>query len=342
VNRRALFLGPGQLIIEDAEVPVPAPDEVILEVDSYGVCGTDRAIFRGDVPLEPPIVLGHEYSGTIVAAGPEVESPTVGERVCVDPNITCGRCEYCRRGLSHLCANLSPLGIARNGGFAEYCAVPAAYVYPLPVSLALEGAALVEPLACALRGLEQASIEPGDAVVILGAGAVGCLLLQLTSISGAAVVVVAEPDADRRARAVDFGAEIACDSSAETRSIVTERTDGLGADVVIEASGTVDGARLALDLVRRGGRVVWFGVYPQSQMIEINPYTVNENEITIRGSFNNPFTHQAAVTLAASGRIRLNELVSDRVALDQLPSVLDPAAPLPAGKVLVQPTRSRS
>jgi 2-desacetyl-2-hydroxyethyl bacteriochlorophyllide A dehydrogenase len=339
MSRCAVFHGPGQITIEDAQELAPAPDEVILKVDSCGVCGTDRAIFRGDSPLEPPIVLGHEYSGTIVATGSGVESREIGERVCVDPNITCGNCVYCRRGFTHLCSRLSPLGITRNGGFAEYCAVPVGYAYPLPDSLSLEAGALIEPLACALRGLEQASVEAGDTVVILGAGAVGCLLLQLARISGAAATIVAEPDVARRARSADFGADITCDSGAEARTVVMEQTEDIGADVVIEASGTIDGARLTLDLVRRGGRIVWFGVYPESQAIEINPYAVNENEITIRGSFNNPFTHQAAVALAASGRVQLSELVSDRIALDQLPPLLDPAAPLPAGKVLVQPPR---
>jgi 2-desacetyl-2-hydroxyethyl bacteriochlorophyllide A dehydrogenase len=338
VSQWAVFHGPGRVTIEEAEELAPSPDEVIVKVDSCGVCGTDRAIFRGDYPLEAPIVLGHEYSGTIVAIGSGAQSWQLGERVCIDPNITCGSCSYCHRGLSHLCERLSPLGIARNGGFAEYCAVPSAYAYRLPDSLALEAGALIEPLACALRGLEQASVEPGDTVTILGAGAIGCILLQLARISGAAATIVAEPDAARRARSLDFGADSVCDSGDEARTVVMEQTGGLGADVVIEASGTIEGARLSLELVRRGGRIVWFGVYPESQTIEINPYAVNENEITICGSFNNPFTHQAAVALAASGRVRLSELVSERIALDQLPTFLDLAAPLPAGKVLVQPT----
>jgi L-iditol 2-dehydrogenase len=326
------------MTIEETSEPSPAVDELVLKVDSCGICGTDRAIFRGDVSLKPPIVLGHEYSGTIVATGSEVRFREVGERVCVDPNITCGSCVYCRRGLSHLCQRLSPLGISRHGGFAEYSAVPAAYAYSLPETLSLEAGALIEPLACALRGLEQAGVEPGDSVVILGAGAIGCLLLQLSAVSGAAATIVAEPDAARRERASAFGADIVCDSGDEAHAVVMEQTEGIGADVVIEASGTTDGARLALDLVRRGGRVVWFGVYPESQLVEVSPYVINENEITIRGSFNNPFTHQAAVALAASGRLRLPELVTDTITLDQLTVALDPTAPLPAGKVLVRPS----
>jgi L-iditol 2-dehydrogenase len=337
MTRAAIFYGPGRVAIEETDELVPAAEEVLVKVDSCGVCGTDRAIFRGDYPLATPIILGHEYSGTIVAIGAGAEAREIGEHVCIDPNITCGSCAYCRRGLSHLCQRLSPLGISRPGGFAQYSVVPSAHAYGLPDSLTLEAGALVEPLACALRGLEQADVEPGDTVVILGAGPVGCLLLQLVGLSGAAITIVAEPDGARRTRSIDFGADIACDTGDEVRSVVMEQTKGIGADVVIEASGAIAGARSALELVRRGGRLVWFGVYPESQTVEVSPYAINENEITIRGSFNNPFTHQAAVALVASGRIRLAELVSDRITLDQLPTTLDPVAPMPAGKVLVQP-----
>jgi len=336
VIRRAVFLGAGQIAVEEAPELVPAPHQVIVEVAACGICGTDRAIFRGDYPVRAPIVLGHEYAGTVIATGSDVDTVGVGEAVCIDPNVTCRQCTFCRRGLGHLCEDLTPLGIALSGGFAEQSAIPATHVYRVPESLTLEAAALIEPLACSLRGLQQAQVEQGDTVVILGAGAIGCLLLQLSTLSGSAINIVAEPELERRTRARQLGADHVADIG-ELDAVLDEVTGGVGADVVIEASGTLEGARRTLDLVRRGGRVVWFGVYPERECLEIRPYLVNENEITICGSFNNPFTHQAAVALAGSGRIKLDQLISDRIRLDQLHAFLEPGGKPPAGKAIVLP-----
>jgi 2-desacetyl-2-hydroxyethyl bacteriochlorophyllide A dehydrogenase len=337
MSRRAVFFGAGQIEVEQAPDPIPAPHEVIVEVAACGICGTDRAIFRGDYPVRAPIVLGHEYAGTVLATGSDVSTVEVGQTVCIDPNVTCRQCTFCRRGLSHLCQNLTPLGITLSGGFAERSAVPVGNIYRVPESLAVEAAALIEPLACSLRGLQQAHIQQGDIVVILGAGAIGCLLLQLSTLAGSAVNIVAEPELQRRARAKRFGADYATDIGDELEGVLEELTEGVGADVVIEASGTLEGARQTLDLVRRGGHVVWFGVYPESGRLAISPFLVNENEITIRGSFNNPFTHQAAVALAGSGRIKLDQLISDRIRLDQLQGFLEPGGEPPAGKAIVLP-----
>jgi 2-desacetyl-2-hydroxyethyl bacteriochlorophyllide A dehydrogenase len=333
---RAVFLAAGQITVDQAPDLIPAPHQVVVEVAACGVCGTDRAIFRGDYPVRAPIVLGHEYAGTVVAIGSNVDTIGVGEAVCIDPNVTCGQCIFCRRGLSHLCQDLTPLGITLSGGFAEQSAIPATHVYRVPESLTLEAAALIEPLACALRGVQQAQIQQGDTVVILGAGAIGCLLLQLSTLAGSAMNIVAEPEQERRARAKQLGADHVADIG-ELEAVLEGLTGGVGADVVIEASGTLEGARQTLELVRRGGRVVWFGVYPERERLEISPFLVNENEITIRGSFNNPSTHQAAVALAGSGRIKLDQLISDRIRLDQLHGFLEPGAKPPAGKAIVLP-----
>ena len=157
------------------------------------MCGTDRSIFRGDYAVEAPLVLGHEYSGTVVEIGNEVVGFEIGDRVVVDPNVVDDTCFFCRRGLSHLCSGLSPLGVARPGGFAELSAVPARYLYKLPDGVSLSEAALIEPLACCIRGIDQARVSTGDVVVILGAGPIGCFLIQLARMNGAAVVVSVEP-----------------------------------------------------------------------------------------------------------------------------------------------------
>jgi 2-desacetyl-2-hydroxyethyl bacteriochlorophyllide A dehydrogenase len=340
MSASAIFDGPGTIRLSDRDDRSPEAGEAVVEVAACGICGTDRSIFRGEYTVEPPVVLGHEYAGTVVEVGAKVDTLVVGQRICVDPNITCGICMYCRRGLTHLCSHLQPLGIARDGGFARYSHVPARYAYPLPTDVSFEEGALVEPVACCLRGIQQAEIVVGDSVVVLGAGPIGSILLQLALGAGASRVAVVEPHPSRRSHATSLGADITCDP-AEARETIFEWSSGLGADISIEASGRTAGAELALQLVRRGGRIVWFGVYPEVERLDISPYLVNENELTVCGSFNNPFTHQQALAVVAARRLMLTDLVSDRIGLGDLSRALR-AEEGYAGKVLVNPSLSTS
>ena len=172
-------------------------------------------------------------------------------------------------------------------------------------------------------------------MVVLGAGPIGSILLQLALQTGATGAAVVEPNPERRERAAELGAALSCHPEAAVDA-VREWSNGLGADVVIEASGRLEGAQLALQLVRRGGTVVWFGVYPETEPVPVSPYLVNENELTVRGSFNNPFTHAAALGVIAAHRLRLDELISDRLGLDRLAAALE-SGDRYAGKVLVVP-----
>ena len=336
MSASAVFDGPGAIRLVESDRAGPATGEVVIEVAACGVCGTDRSIFRGEYAVASPVVLGHEYAGTVIEIGEGVDSLAAGDRVCVDPNVTCGSCAYCRRGLTHLCSALRPLGISRDGGFARFSHVPARYAYRLPDDVSFEEGALVEPVACCLRGIQQAELFVGDSAVILGAGPIGSILLQLAQATGAAKVAVIEPDPGRRAQALRLGADVACDPADAVEAIL-DWSGGLGADVAIEASGRAVGAELALQLVRRGGRVVWFGVYPERELLEISPYLVNENELTVRGSFNNPFTHRAALAVVGAGKLKLHDLISDRIPLTDLAHALS-ADSRPSGKVIVDPS----
>jgi 2-desacetyl-2-hydroxyethyl bacteriochlorophyllide A dehydrogenase len=335
---RAVFDGPGAIRLAESDLAGPAVGELVIEVAACGVCGTDRSIFRGEYAVDSPVVLGHEYAGTVIEVGDGVDNFSAGDRVCVDPNITCGSCAYCRRGLTHLCSGLRPLGISRDGGFARFSHLPARYAYRLPDHVPFEEGALVEPVACCLRGIQQAELSVGDSAVVLGAGPIGSILLLLAQAAGATRLAVIEPDPDRRARAANLGADIVCDPADAVEAIL-DWSGGLGADVAIEASGRSVGAELALQLVRRGGRVVWFGVYPERERLKISPYLVNENELTVRGSFNNPFTHQAALAVVGAGKLKLRELISDRIPLNHLAHALSRES-RPRGKVIVDPSLS--
>lgn len=337
--RQAVLSAPGEIHVEEAPVPTPRGSEVLVRVEASGVCGSDRAIFAGHHPIRPPVVLGHEYAGVVAECGPDVVGLHRGDRVAVDPNIMCGRCAFCRRGQVQLCPNITPLGIARPGGFAEYSLVPEANAYVLPEGVSFDEAAFVEPLACCVRGIQQADVQLGDAVVVLGAGPIGLLLAQLARLRGAAIVASADPIAGRRQLAERVGVDVAVDAADDVsvREAVMELTEGLGADVVIEASGRTSAAERSIELVQPGGTVVWFGACPQDDRVAVAPFRVNDREITIRGSNINPFTHLTALTLIARGRVHVTELVAERIGLDALASAIDPATPSGMGKVVVHP-----
>ena len=196
--RAAVFQGVGDIEVHEVDDPRCGDEDVVIAVASCGVCGTDRSIYRGEYAVATPMVLGHEYSGTVVEVGAAVSRFAVGDRVVVDPNVVDDACFFCQRGESHLCSGLSALGVGRWGGFAELSAVPERYLYPITDGISLADAALSEPLACCVRGIDQAGVRVGDVVVISGAGPIGCLLIQLARISGAACEIGGTQSAPRR------------------------------------------------------------------------------------------------------------------------------------------------
>ena len=315
--RAGVFLQPGTIKVLEIDDPHCGAHDVVIAVAQCGVCGTDRSIFRGEYAVKAPLVLGHEYSGTVVETGNDVVGFDVGDRVVVDPNVVDDTCFYCRRGLSHLCSGLSPLGVVRPGGFAELSAVPARYLYKVPDGVTLSEAALIEPLACCIRGIDQARVSTGDVVVVLGAGPIGCFLIQLARMSGAAVVVSVEPAESRQEFASRAGADMVCNPFEATK-VLRDLRGPVGADVVIEASGRPEAAEGGFRLIRRGGTVLLFGVYPQAQTIPVSAFQINEDELRVVGSLNNPNTHSRAVDLISSGRLATYDVVSDRLPLDDL------------------------
>jgi 2-desacetyl-2-hydroxyethyl bacteriochlorophyllide A dehydrogenase len=308
--------------VKELPEPTPGVGEVVIRVAACGLCGTDLHILKGEYPSTFPLVPGHEFSGTVERIGAEVAELNVGDRVCVDPNIYCGRCSYCRVGQVHLCERLNPIGVQRDGGFAEYCAVPESQAYRFPDSVGFEEAAMIEPLSCAVHGIDQAAIKLGQTVLILGGGAMGGLLTQLARIAGAARVIVSEPVKERRKLLEQLGADVTIDPMREDVGVAVRRIAAQGADIVLEAAGLTRTAAQAFTLTRRGGTIVFFGVLAPAERIEISPYEVFSNEWTIRGSFVNPFTTARAVSLLAAGRINVKPFISHQFPLNQFDQAL--------------------
>lgn len=186
--KAAVFYEKNDLRIEEIEKPEVKPGEVLIKVMACGICGTDVHIFNGDegaAKTPPHTVLGHEFSGVVESVGEGVSDIKVGDRVCVDPNKLCNECYYCKSGIGHFCENMIGIGTTVNGGFSQYCAVPQSQVYKIADTTSFEQAAMAEPVACCVHGIDMCNISCGDTVAVIGGGMIGMIMLQLAKISGA-------------------------------------------------------------------------------------------------------------------------------------------------------------
>jgi 2-desacetyl-2-hydroxyethyl bacteriochlorophyllide A dehydrogenase len=311
---------------------------VVLKVNTCGVCGTDSHIYQGEFLVRFPVVPGHELSGEVVEVGSSVTHVAVGDWVTVDPNIVCGVCPYCRVGQINLCDNLHAVGVRMDGGFAGYCRAPAKQVYRLPEGMSLLEGAFAEPLACCLHGTDRAGLRAGDRVLVIGGGSIGLTMVQLALAAGASHVILSEPSESRRGLGVVLGATAALNPVAtDVRGEVLELTEG-GADLVIECAGTARTAEQAVACARKGGRVLFFGVAPEAAIAELRPYDIFLRELTILGSFVNPFTHQRALEALAKGRVKVEPLVSHRYPVAAFEEALAMSRSPQAVKVVVQPS----
>jgi L-iditol 2-dehydrogenase len=298
--RAARFHAPGDVRIEDVPDPVPGAGEVLVQVEVALTDGTDLKAFRRGHPLllgPPPAPFGHELAGIEVATG---------RRVVAANSAPCGACDGCRRG--EQCLELAPL---LNGAYAELIVVPERIaqtnLLPVPRTLRAEVAAMVEPLACCLHGVDRAGVRPGDRVAVLGGGPIGLMLCACIADAGGRPEVVGGR-AERRALVPLFGGQTG---------------DGRGADVVVEAVGSERAWADALELVRPGGTVLFFGGLPREAQVPVAAYRLHYEELTLRGAFHHtPRTVRAALAFLASGAYPWERLITHRVRLEELPALL--------------------
>ena len=312
----ALFEKPRSLVITTKSLRRLNEGEVLVKVRACGVCGTDVHIVEGESRSSPPVVLGHEYAGTVEDFAKGVKGVGAGQLVAIDPNISCGTCFYCRRGLVHLCSGLRALGVDIDGGMAEYSIVPVKQVYELPEHLSAEESAFIEPVSCAIHGIDRARIRVGDTVVILGGGAVGLLMLQLARTAGAARVIVVEPLANKRSIAEHLGADDVINPEEQDVESAIHDLTLVGADVVIECVGKTQTMQSAVEMARRGGTVEFFGVCPIGQTIPVEPNKIYYKELTVVGSYVNPFSFPRAIAVLKHGKVRIDGFQIDKFPLD--------------------------
>ena len=338
--KASYFLGKGSFEVRQAPELHPGPGEVVIKNMVCGVCGTDVHIFHGEpgsADVNPPVVLGHEYSGEVVEVGEGVTALKPGDHVTVDPNIYCGECVYCRNGKKQLCETMQAVGVTRDGGFGEYSLVPAAQAFKLGDSVPYEAGAMAEPVACCLHGIDLAGIKAGDRVCIVGGGAIGLIMLQLAKLSGASSLVLSEPNEKRRQVALSLGADAAIDPTAPDANSAYEAALGDGADVVIECVGNNAAVKSAFQLAKKGATIVLFSVPKVDATFDLPLFDVYKKELTIRGSFVNPDTHERAVRLINSGKLDFTSIITHRFNLDQLPEAIAMQMSSESIKVVVCP-----
>jgi threonine dehydrogenase-like Zn-dependent dehydrogenase len=283
-----VYEGPRVMNMREVPEPSPAADEALIQVAFSGICGSELSGYLGQNSLRrPPLVMGHEFAGTIVALGEQAAlfNPDlqIGQRVTVNPLSHCGRCRLCLTGRHQLCPKRQLLGAHRPGSYAAQVAAPARSVHPLPDGVSMEHSTLNEPLACALRAAQLAGASALDRAVVIDLGPIGLLTMQVLRAFGVDVICATDTDEDRRAMADHFGVAALDPRSDDVLKYVQSSTDGLGADVVVDAVGTDATRRQTVDLVASAGRVVLVGLHEEESPMPIN--MIIRREVNLLGSF---------------------------------------------------------
>lgn len=317
---RSLLLREHELAVEPAPVPEPGPHQVLVEVAAVGICGSDVHYYEhgriADFVVEAPLVLGHEASGTIRAVGSEVTDRTVGQRVAMEPQETCGRCTQCLAGRYNLCPQVVFFATPPvHGAFAQYVVLDSSRAHPVPDSLSDEAAALIEPLSVAVWAARKAAIEPGDRVLVTGAGPVGLLCADVARARGASWVGVSDTNDHRLQVARDRGAHQAVNALAGP---LTEQIEPV--DVILECSGATPAVQAAFAAAAPAARVVMVGMGASD--MELPVATIQVKELWVTGVFRYANCYPAAIALAANGVVDLDGLVTGKFGLEQVEEAL--------------------
>ena len=311
------------------EIPTPAagPATVRIKVDQVGLCGTDLHIHEGDFNAVFPLIPGHELVGVIDQLGDAVTRFRAGEQVTVNPNVYCGRCDYCRAGRPILCPDMLGYGSNFPGFFADYVTVPESLVFSVD-GLPRDTAVFTEPAACAMHGLESLALRPGASALVFGAGPTGLLLAQLIATGGASSVTVAAPTQFKLDTAAGLGIDRTVrisrdDADGNIEKLRQASPGGDGYDVVVEATGSTRIGDICVPLTRNGGTVLVYGVTRADEVVRFHPFDVFRREITIKGSFAEMTSFAAAIAALRGGRAKTAGIITHRFSLDDYGKALD-------------------
>lgn len=323
-----LYTAPFQFEYTETPEPEVGPDDVLVRVQAVGICGSDVQGYTGRTGRRlPPLIMGHEASGTVDAAGTRAGGIAPGDRVCFDSTVYCNRCEACRQGRFNQCVDRQVLGVSvpgmkRHGAMAELVRLPWWSLVAMPEALSFTEAALLEPVSIGLHAVNRGQIQPSETVVIIGAGTIGLFVLQAARLQGAGKIIVSDPNAHRRRLARALGADVAVSPEVvDLAEVVAAETQERGADVSFEVVGLAATLHQAVAATRMGGRVVLVGNLTKT--VEINVQEVVSRELTLRGTYASSGEYRQAVELVASGKIDVLPLVSATLPLAQGQAAFD-------------------
>ncbi len=310
---------PGTIKFHEIPLRDPEPHEVMIKVRTAAICGSDLHLYKGKHPsVALPATVGHELAGDVVQVGRMVNGIKEGDRVTVEPVITCGSCYYCLRGQYNLCSSISFQYRQGQGAFAEYFYAPEDRTYKLSPSVTFEEGTLIEPLSVALHAVNKSGIYIGQSSAVIGAGAIGQLVAMLLNNLTGIKPFVADINEYRVQKAIDLGSiGVLSDGDQELVDVVMSHTDNLGVDCAFEAVGLETTLIQALEVIKKGGNVILLGIFEeQAPNIPINLFV--QREITLTGSQGYRWDFNDAIMLASEKRIKLSELITTRLSLNQL------------------------
>lgn len=317
--------------------PDPGAGEVLVAPSHVGICGTDGHIFAGRLHSTFPLIPGHELSGTVVDMHPSVSGWKVGDRVAVDPTLTCGACYRCRRGQSNHCEAWGAIGDTVDGGLAELVAVPSRNLYCLRDDERFADATFTEPVACVIWGIDQVRVRVGDRALVVGAGPVGCLMAQLLALAGVGELVVADIAAEKLVIAREVSGAATYLAHPALAAELGEHTGGRGFDIVVDCTGSAAVIEQLVEYAGPGARILLFGVAAPDARIQVSPYRIYRKDWQIIGSMAINGTFGRARDLMVSGRLKVSPLVTRTASLDDVPGILAAPKPLDELKVMIVP-----
>jgi 2-desacetyl-2-hydroxyethyl bacteriochlorophyllide A dehydrogenase len=325
--KAAVLLGPQEVEIREVPTPQPGRGEVLVRIRQAGICGTDYALYLGNLVTKFPMIPGHEATGEVTALGPEVKGVNIGDRVAIQPNFFCGKCSMCLKGMENICLNKVRLGLDIDGVFAQYVAVPQKNIWPLPEDLPFSVGTLTEPLSVALHGIEKCPPTPGEKVLVFGVGVIGLLFIQLAVLSEGWVAAfdIAEP---RLAMAMELGAKKAFSSMTDL-----EKETG-SYSIVYETSGIAEALSHIVKLCSPGGRVVLAGL-PEGEF-PVSTSQIVRKELIVQGSMIYKDEFQIAIDLLHKGKIRTELFISRTYPLEKLPQAMEDFRSPKRVKTLIQ------